>query len=81
MADIDWSDPCARAEHLKKHRAMLVAGEIEEATSTGDSSVRFTRANISALDDEIARAVAQCRALQGRPRPKAGLAGFSRGDR
>lgn len=73
MADVDWSDPCARAEALRKAYFEMLAG----GTSTrvrfraGDNEQEVQKAisggSLADLRRELHKAEDECRAAQGLP--------------
>lgn len=57
---IDLSDPCAVAVELRKIRLQIAAGGLAETVRFGEDEVRYTKANLIALDQEIARYETAC---------------------
>jgi hypothetical protein len=73
MADVDWSDPCAKAAALTGAYYALLQGqqEIEIRTRTLDAEevVRFCPANLDALRSEMQAAASACAKASGQPDP------------
>lgn len=64
-------DPCARAERLRGIREALITGQaVAETSFNNGNTVRYAKADLSALDREIAAADAACAIAQGAPAPK-----------
>jgi hypothetical protein len=61
----DTSDPCSVAEALKLIRLQIAAGGQAEVVRFGDDEVRYTRANLKALDREIERYETACSLMNG----------------
>ena len=57
--------PCKRAEQLRAVRDDLITGKAVSEVGFGDDRVRYTRADMARLDQEIATAEAACRAESG----------------
>lgn len=64
----DVSDPCSVAENLKLVRLQIVAGGQAEVIRFGDDEVRYSRANLEALEREIERYEGACAASRGNGR-------------
>lgn len=66
---VDWSDPCARAEALRKAYYALVSGELEQRVRVrggdGEEDVTFNAANVELLRSELRSAEAECAAKNG----------------
>ena len=82
---VNWEDPCARATALRAAYFSMISGqhEIEIRTRTLDAEemVRFDRADVTRLQNEIAAAERECALVQGRKpvsRRHAITAGFRR---
>lgn len=63
-------DPCAEAERLRALRRLIVTGEQPSTVRFGDEEVRYARADLAALDREIAALDKACAAWSGRPEPR-----------
>lgn len=73
--DVDWSDPCARAEALRKSYYDIVSG-LERRVRFGDREVWYSEQNLGDLKKELRLAEEQCAAKNGdRPRRYAIRAG------
>lgn len=72
-AAIDWTNPCDRYQALNKAYFNLVSGalEVEIRTRTLDAEemVRFSKAEMNVLRNELRSAEAACLASQGLPNP------------
>lgn len=62
---IDQSEPCERAAQLRSIRDDLITGKAVSEVGFGDDRVRYTRADLARLDQEIAAADAACRDAHG----------------
>ena len=63
--------PCDRAERLRGIREALITGVAVTETRFGEDAVKFAKADMVALNREIAAAEAACAASMGeRPKPK-----------
>lgn len=62
---IDLDDPCAAVKKLRGLRIQIAAGGQSEVVRYGDDEVRYGKANISALDQEIERLTAECQSSNG----------------
>lgn len=63
--------PCDRAERLRGIRDALITGDAVTETKFGEDAVKFAKADMAALNREIAAAEAACAASLGeRPRRK-----------
>jgi hypothetical protein len=73
--EICWTDPCARAQALREARWKLIAGgqptSVEYSSNETTRKVTYSAANLPTLDNEIARAEAECAAQTGTPAPAA----------
>lgn len=58
--EIDLDDPCNAAKKLRSLRIKIAAGGQTEVIRFGNDEVRYGRANLSALDQEIERLTAEC---------------------
>ncbi|MBN9047451.1 MAG: hypothetical protein J0H18_17565 [Rhizobiales bacterium] len=58
--DIDLDNPCDAAKALRGLRIQIAAGGQTEVVRFGDDEVRYSKANIAALDQEIDRLSAEC---------------------
>lgn len=61
---------CDRLARLQKVREELITGKAVSEVAFGEDRVRYTRADMSALDREIAAATALCREEQGLPQKR-----------
>ena len=57
--------PCERAAQLRAIRDDLITGKAVSEVGFGDDRVRYTRADMARLDQEIASADAACREQMG----------------
>lgn len=64
---IETQWPCDRAAQLRAIRDDLITGKAVSEVGFGDDRVRYTRADLGRLDQEIAAADAACRAQMGDP--------------
>ena len=68
-ATIDWTDPCQRAETLRRAYYRLVSGqqesEVEYQANGVTRRVRYSQADLSRLFDETRAAEAECAVAQG----------------
>lgn len=62
---IDLDDPCRAAKILRGLRIQISAGGQTETVRFGDDEVRYGKANLTALDEEIERLSAECAATSG----------------
>jgi len=73
-ATVDPDDPCALWQAMYAVRLQFVAGqrteEIEVRSPVSSRRVRFGKADIAALDQELARLAAACDAKNGKPRTR-----------
>lgn len=53
-------DPCAEAQRLKELRVAIASGQSESQVRFGDEEVRYFKADLAALDREIARYEREC---------------------
>jgi len=53
-------DPCAEAERLRALRTGIISGKSESLIRFDDEEVRFQKADMGALNAEIARLEAAC---------------------
>lgn len=60
MADVDWSDPCAAAAALTASYYKVLSGSQRETVRFVDREVRYTRANLSELRQEMDRKQQDC---------------------
>ncbi|MDC7784776.1 hypothetical protein PQJ75_00725 [Rhodoplanes sp. TEM] len=65
MADVDWSDPCARAAALRAAYYAIVGGQGTQRIRFADREVWFTATKIDVLRTELRQAEAECAAKQG----------------
>lgn len=61
-------DPCAKAEELRATRLAIISGKGEIEIQFDREKVRYSSANLGALDREIARLERECDVAQGKPR-------------
>lgn len=54
------ADPCAEAARLRELRTAIITGQSESQIRFGDEEVRYAKADMAALDREIARLEAEC---------------------
>lgn len=70
---VDWTNPCQRFQALSNAYFSLISGqqEIEIRTRTLDAEemVRFTKADINVLRNEMRSAESACAAVNGAPNP------------
>lgn len=64
----ELEDPCAEAQALRDARRDIVLGESVVETRFGEDQVKFTKADLPALNALIADAERRCAESQGRPR-------------
>jgi hypothetical protein len=64
------SDPCAEAARLRELRTAIVTGRSESQIRFGDEEVRYTAADLAALDRLIAETERACAVSLGRPLPR-----------
>lgn len=60
-------DPCTRAERLRAVREALITGRATAETSFSGRTVRYAKADLPALEREIAAAERDCTVAQGGP--------------
>lgn len=73
--EVDWNDPCARAEALRRSYYDIVSG-LEKRVRFGDREVWYSGENLIDLKKELRLAEEQCAAKSGgRPRRYAIRAG------
>lgn len=69
VIDVDWNDPCATAKALREARLRLISGglpqRISHTSSETTRDITYSAPNLDALENEIARAEAECAALTG----------------
>jgi hypothetical protein len=58
-------DPCVRLERLRSVREALIMGRATAETSFSGRTVRYAKADLPALDREIAAAELACSQAQG----------------
>lgn len=61
--EINLDDPCSAVKKLRGLRIQIVAGGQTEVVRFGDDEVRYGKANIAALDQEIERLTAECQMI------------------
>ncbi|MGN7867780.1 gpW family head-tail joining protein [Paracoccus sp. 22332] len=61
---------CARLARLRKVREELITGKAVSEVAFGEDRVRYTRADMTALDREIAAAEVLCQQEQGLPQTR-----------
>lgn len=66
----DPVDPCAEAERLRALRTLIITGRSESQIRFDVEEVRYHKADLTALDREIARLDAACDLAQGRQPPR-----------
>lgn len=59
-------DPCAEAARLRELRTLIITGRSESQIRFDVEEVRYHRADLPALDREIARLEAACDIKEGR---------------
>lgn len=64
-AQLDLDDPCKAVKILRGLRIQIIAGGQAETVRYGNDEVRYSRANLAALDKEIERLAAECAAISG----------------
>lgn len=73
MPDINWRDPCARAQALREARWRLVSGQgaqsVEYASNETHRRVIYQPADLARLEQEIANAEAECATATGGATP------------
>lgn len=67
---IDLDDPCTAVKILRGLRMQIIAGGQPETVRFGNDEVRYSKANVTALDKEIERLSAECAAIRGGKRPR-----------
>jgi hypothetical protein len=64
MADIDWTDPCARAGALRGAYYRLISGEQESAftylANGVTRTVEYSKGDLDKLSAELQKAEAEC---------------------
>lgn len=75
MPTVDWTNPCARAAALRAAYYEVLSGGnvtlIKESANGGEREVRFGKADIQRLSNELQRAEDECAAATGLPaRPR-----------
>lgn len=64
---VDWLDPCARAAALREAYFRLISGEAESQVRykgpQGERDVTFSRAELTSLRQELAKAETECKGL------------------
>lgn len=63
-------DPCVRLERLRSVREALISGQAVSETAFGEDRVRFAKADLPALEREIAEADRACALRRGQVRPR-----------
>lgn len=70
---VDWTNPCERFAALSKAYYSLVTGALDTEIRTrnldAEEMVRFSRADLNTLRNEMRAAEAACCALTGAPNP------------
>ena len=73
QATVDWTNPCERFAALSKAYYNLVSGalesEIRTRTLDAEEMVRFGRADLNTLRNEMRAAETACCAIIGMPNP------------
>jgi len=74
MSDaVDWTNPCERFAALSKAYYALITGALETEIRTrnldAEEMVRFSRADLNTLRNEMRAAETACCALAGAPNP------------
>lgn len=62
---VDLDDPCKAVKLLRGLRLQISAGGQAETVRFGDDEVRYSKANLVALDQEIERLSKECEAING----------------
>lgn len=62
---IDLDDPCRAVKLLRGLRLQISAGGQPETVRFGNDEVRYSKANLVALDQEIERLTKECTAISG----------------
>lgn len=62
---IDLDDPCLAAKKLRGVAIQIAAGGQAETVRFGQDEVRYSKANLTALEKEIERLSAECASSQG----------------
>lgn len=62
---IDLDDPCRAVKLLRGLKLQISAGGQAETVRFGDDEVRYGKANLAALDQEIERLTKECAAISG----------------
>lgn len=72
MPAVDWSDPCARAEALRKAYFELISTGgvtlIKQKAGGGEEEARYGKTDREALRREMLTAEDECRASRGEPK-------------
>lgn len=65
---VDFSNPCAVLEQLKQAHFALISGKSIASVTHEGRTVTYSRGDIAALDQQIARYEALCSATQNKTR-------------